>query len=137
MIILEDGRFNSYNNVKSSEDSTYLTLYETNEVLKQLPKILSQMKNIILNNTHNLSILQSEVKSMKDEQEKFRKDVTRALNIISSKFSNIDQLEDDLKTLDQALARRISDIEDEIVLTQQITTKNFNEVLKFKEHWKI
>ena len=74
---------------------------------------------------------------MKDEQEKFRKDVTKALNIISSKFSNIDQLEEDLKTLDQGLARKISDIEDEIVLTQQITTKNFNEVLKFKEQWKI
>ena len=95
------------------------------------------MKNIILSTNNNLALLQAEVSIMKSEQEKFKKDVTRALNIVSNKFSNIDKIEEDLSILDQVLGKRISEIEDEIVLTQQMSAKSLNEVLKFKEHWKI
>ena len=118
-------------------DNTYLTLYETNEVLKQLPKILNQMKNIILSTTNSLALLQTEVNIMKSDQEKFKKDVTRALNIVSNKFSSIDKIEEDINVLDQVLGKRIVEMEDEIVLTQQMATKGLKEVLKFKEHWKI
>lgn len=128
---------NENNERVQPNDNTYLTLYETNEVLKQLPKILNQMKNIILSTSNNLTLLQSEVNMMKSDQEKFKKDVTRALNIVSNKFSNIDKIEEDLNILDEILGKRFADIEDEILLTQQISSKGLNEVLKFKEHWKI
>lgn len=95
------------------------------------------MKNIILSTNNSLALLQTEVTIMKSEQEKFKKDVTRALNIVSNKFSNIDKIEEDLNILDEILGKRFSDIEDEIILTQQMAAKNLNEVLKFKEHWKI
>ena len=126
-----------YNERAKPNTDNYLTLYETNEVLKQLPKILNQMKNIILSTNNSLALLQSEVTTMKAEQEKFKKDVTRALNIVSNKFSNIDKIEEDLNILDEILGKRFSDIEDELILTQQMAAKNLNEVLKFKEHWKI
>ncbi|MBQ6820770.1 MAG: hypothetical protein IJO26_05720 [Clostridium sp.] len=123
--------------ITQPNDANYLTLYETNEVLKQLPKILNQMKNIILNTNNNLSLLQAEVNIMKSEQEKFKKDVTRALNIVSKNFSNIDKIEEDLNILGKVLGKRITEIEDELVLTQQMATKGLKEVLNFKEHWKI
>lgn len=134
---MEYQNINEYNERVQPNDTTYLTLYETNEVLRQLPKILNQMKNIILSTNNNLALLQSEVNMMKADQEKFKKDVTRALNIVSNKFSNIDKIEEDLNILDEILGKRFADIEDEILLTQQISAKGLNEVLKFKEHWKI
>ncbi len=134
---MEEQNVNENNERVQPNDNTYLTLYETNEVLKQLPKILNQMKNIILSTNNNLSLLQAEVNIMKSDQEKFKRDVTRALNIVSNKFSNIDKIEEDLNILDQILGKRFADIEDEIILTQQMSAKSLNEVLKFKEHWKI
>lgn len=134
---MEYQNINEYNERVQPNDTTYLTLYETNEVLRQLPKILNQMKNIILSTNNNLASLQAEVNIMKADQEKFKKDVTRALNIVSNKFSNIDKIEEDLNILDEILGKRFADIEDEILLTQQISAKGLNEVLKFKEHWKI
>lgn len=134
---MEEQNINGYNERVQPNNNSYLTLYETNEVLKQLPKILNQMKNIILSTNNSLALLQSEVTIMKSEQEKFKKDVTRALNIVSNKFSNIDKIEEDLNILDEILGKRFSDIEDELILTQQMAAKNLNEVLKFKEHWKI
>ncbi|MCF0149618.1 MAG: hypothetical protein HUJ77_14635 [Clostridium sp.] len=134
---MEEQNIYGYNERAKPNTDNYLTLYETNEVLKQLPKILNQMKNIILSTNNSLALLQSEVSIMKAEQEKFKKDVTRALNIVSNKFSNIDKIEEDLNILDEILGKRFSDIEDELILTQQMAAKNLNEVLKFKEHWKI
>ncbi|MDU5107387.1 MULTISPECIES: hypothetical protein [unclassified Clostridium] len=134
---MEEQNINGNNERVEPNNNSYLTLYETNEVLKQLPKILNQMKNIILSTNNSLALLQTEVTIMKSEQEKFKKDVTRALNIVSNKFSNIDKIEEDLNILDEILGKRFSDIEDEIILTQQMAAKNLNEVLKFKEHWKI
>lgn len=134
---MEEQNTNKNSEKVQPNDNTYLTLYETNEVLKQLPKILNQMKNIILSTNNSLALLQAEVNIMKSDQEKFKKDVTRALNIVSSKFSNIDKIEEDINILDQVLGKRITEIEDEIVLTQQMSAKSLNEVLKFKEHWKI
>lgn len=134
---MEEQNANVSNEPVQPNDNTYLTLYETNEVLKQLPKILNQMKNVIVNTNNSLSILQAEFNTLKSEQERFKKDVTRALNIVSNKFSNIDKIEEDLNILDQVLGKKISEIEDEIVLTQQISAKSLNEVLKFKEYWKI
>ena len=134
---MEEQNIYGYNERAKPNTDNYLTLYETNEVLKQLPKILNQMKNIILSTNNSLALLQSEVTIMKAEQEKFKKDVTRALNIVSNKFSNIDKIEEDLNILDEILGKRFSDIEDELILTQQMAAKNLNEVLKFKEHWKI
>lgn len=134
---MEEQNINGNNERVEPNSNSYLTLYETNEVLKQLPKILNQMKNIILSTNNSLALLQTEVTIMKSEQEKFKKDVTRALNIVSNKFSNIDKIEEDLNILDEILGKRFSDIEDEIILTQQMAAKNLNEVLKFKEHWKI
>ena len=134
---MEEQNINGNNERVEPNNNSYLTLYETNEVLKQLPKILNQMKNIILSTNNSLALLQTEVTIMKSEQEKFKKDVTRALNIVSNKFSNIDKIEEDLNILDEILGKRFADIEDEILLTQQISAKGLNEVLKFKEHWKI
>ena len=134
---MEEQNLNENNEKVQPNDNTYLTLYETNEVLKQLPKILNQMKNIILSTNNNLTLLQAEVNIMKSDQEKFKRDVTRALNIVSNKFSNIDKIEEDLNILDQVLGKRLTDIEDEIILTQQMAAKSLKEVLKFKEHWKI
>ena len=134
---MEGQNINEDNERVQPNDKTYLTLYETNEVLKQLPKILSQMKNIILSTNNNLALLQSEVNILKSDQEKFKRDVTRALNIVSTKFSNIDKIEEDINILDQILGKRFTEIEDEIILTQQMAAKSLNEVLKFKEHWKI
>lgn len=134
---MEEQNTTKNNEKVQPNDNTYLTLYETNEVLKQLPKILNQMKNIILSTNNSLALLQAEVNIMKSDQEKFKKDVTRALNIVSNKFSNIDKIEEDINILDQVLGKRITEIEDEIVLTQQMAAKSLNEVLKFKEHWKI
>lgn len=134
---MEGQNINEDNERVQPNDNTYLTLYETNEVLKQLPKILSQMKNIILSTNNNLALLQAEVNILKSDQEKFKRDVTRALNIVSNKFSNIDKIEEDINILDQILGKRFNEIEDEIILTQQMAAKSLNEVLKFKEHWKI
>ncbi|MFU7518154.1 hypothetical protein AB4668_20655, partial [Clostridium sp. HCS.1] len=84
-----------------------------------------------------LALLQTEVTIMSSEQEPFKKAVTRALNIVSNKFSNIDKKEEDLHILDEILGKRFSFLEDEILLTQQMAAQKLNEVLKFKEHWKI
>jgi predicted nucleic acid-binding Zn-ribbon protein len=133
----EQKTLNLGNTTSHVKEPTDLTLQETNEMLKQLPKILNQMKNIILSNNHNLASLQIEVQIMKSEQMKFKNDITQVLNIISEKFTTIDKLQEDLSILDQVLGKKITELEDEIVLTQQMATKSLNEVLKFKEHWKI
>ena len=125
---MEEQNINENSDRVQPNENTYLTLYETNEVLKQLPKILNQMKNIVLNTSNNLALLQAEVNIMKSDQEKFKKDVTRALNIVSNKFSNIDKIEEDLNILDQILGKRLTEIEDEIVLTQQMAAKSLKEV---------
>ncbi|MCR1951411.1 MULTISPECIES: hypothetical protein [unclassified Clostridium] len=135
--MLEDQILNLGSITSHIKDNTDFTLQETNEMLKQLPKILNQMKNIILNTSHNLALLQTEVQVMKSEQDKFKNDITHVLNIISEKFNVIDKLQDDLSVLDQVLGKRMTELEDELVLTQQMSTKSLNEVLKFKEHWKI
>lgn len=135
--MLEEQIFNLGSITSHSKENGDFTLQETNEMLKQLPKILNQMKIIILNTSHNLATLQTEVQSMKSEQDKFKNDITQVLNIISNKFSTIDKLQEDLSTLDQILGKKMTELEDELVLTQQISTKSLNEVLKFKEHWKI
>ncbi|WP_291652109.1 hypothetical protein [Clostridium sp.] len=135
--MLEDQVLNLGNITSHINGNGDLTLQETNEMLKQLPKILNQMKNIILSTSHNLALLQTEVQVMKSDQDKFKNDITHVLNIISEKFAVIDKLQDDLSVLDQVLGKRMTELEDELVLTQQMSTKSLNEVLKFKEHWKI
>ena len=135
--MLEDQILNLGSITSHIKDNTDFTLQETNEMLKQLPKILNQMKNIILNTSHNLALLQTEVQVMKSDQDKFKNDITHVLNIISEKFNVIDKIQDDLSVLDQVLGKRMTELEDELVLTQQMSTKSLNEVLKFKEHWKI
>lgn len=134
---MEDQVLNLGSITSHIKDNNDLTLQETNEMLKQLPKILTQMKNIILSTNHNLALLQTEVQLMKSEQDKFKNDITHVLNIISDKFTVIDKLQEDLSILDQVLGKRMTELEDELVLTQQMSTKSLNEVLKFKEHWKI
>lgn len=134
---MEDQILNLGSITSHIKDNSDFTLQETNEMLKQMPKILNQMKNIILSTSHNLALLQTEVQLMKSEQDKFKNDITHVLNIISEKFNAIDKLQDDLSVLDQVLGKRMTELEDEIVLTQQMSTKSLNEVLKFKEHWKI
>ena len=135
--MLEDQVLNLGNIASNIKDNGDLTLQETNEMLKQLPKILNQMKNIILSTSHSLALLQTEVRVMKSDQDKFKNDITHVLNIISEKFTVIDKIQDDLSVLDQVLGKRMTELEDELVLTQQMSTKSLNEVLKFKEHWKI
>ncbi|EEH98261.1 hypothetical protein PMY56_09930 [Clostridium tertium] len=135
--MLEDQVLNLGNIASNIKDNGDLTLQETNEMLKQLPKILNQMKNIILSTSHSLALLQTEVQVMKSDQDKFKNDITHVLNIISEKFNVIDKIQDDLSVLDQVLGKRMTELEDELVLTQQMSTKSLNEVLKFKEHWKI
>ena len=135
--MLEDKVLNLGNIASNIKDNGDLTLQETNEMLKQLPKILNQMKNIILSTSHSLALLQTEVQVMKSDQDKFKNDITHVLNIISEKFTVIDKIQDDLSVLDQVLGKRMTELEDELVLTQQMSTKSLNEVLKFKEHWKI
>ena len=135
--MLEDQVLNLGNIASNIKDNGDLTLQETNEMLKQLPKILIQMKNIILSTSHSLALLQTEVQVMKSDQDKFKNDITHVLNIISEKFTVIDKIQDDLSVLDQVLGKRMTELEDELVLTQQMSTKSLNEVLKFKEHWKI
>ena len=133
--MLEDQVLNLGNIASNIKDNGDLTLQET--MLKQLPKILNQMKNIILSTSHSLALLQTEVQVMKSDQDKFKNDITHVLNIISEKFTVIDKIQDDLSVLDQVLGKRMTELEDELVLTQQMSTKSLNEVLKFKEHWKI
>lgn len=135
--MLEDQVLNLGNIASNIKDNGDLTLQETNEMLKQLPKILNQIKNIILSTSHSLALLQTEVQVMKSDQDKFKNDITHVLNIISEKFNVIDKIQDDLSVLDQVLGKRMTELEDELVLTQQMSTKSLNEVLKFKEHWKI
>ena len=135
--MLEDQVLNLGNIASNIKDNGDLTLQETNEMLKQLPKILNQMKNIILSTSHSLALLQTEVQVMKSDQDKFKNDITHVLIIISEKFNVIDKIQDDLSVLDQVLGKRMTELEDELVLTQQMSTKSLNEVLKFKEHWKI
>lgn len=135
--MLEDQVLNLGNIASNIKDNGDLTLQETNEMLKQLPKILNQMKNIILSTSHSLALLQTEVQVMKSDQDKFKNDITHVLNIISEKFTVIDKIQDDLSVLDQVQSSFFLELEDELVLTQQMSTKSLNEVLKFKEHWKI
>lgn len=134
---MEDQILNLGNIASHTKNNTDLTLQETNEILKQLPKILNQMKNVILNTSHNLAILQTEVQLIKTEQDKFKTDITQVLNILSDKYTSLDKVREDLSILDQVLGKRMTELEDELVLTQQMSTKSLNEVLKFKEHWKI
>ena len=135
--MLEDQVLNLGNIASNIKDNGDLTLQETNEMLKQLPKILNQMKNIILSTSHSLALLQTEVQVMESDQDKFKNDITHVLNIISEKFNVIDKIQDDLSVLYKVLGKRMTELEDELVLTQQMSTKSLNEVLKFKEHWKI
>jgi chromosome segregation ATPase len=134
---LEDQILNLVNITSHAKNNTDITLQETNEILKQLPKILNQMKSVILNTSHNLAVLQTEVQFIKTEQDKFKTDITQVLNILSDKYTSIDKVREDLSVLDQVLGKRMTELEDELVLTQQMSTKSLNEVLKFKEHWKI
>ena len=134
---MDDKTSNIDNITSRPKDGTDLTLQETNEMLKQLPKILNQMKSIILSTNHNLAILQTEVQLMKSEQYRFKTDITHVLNVLYDKFATIDNLKEDLSTLDQVLGKKVAELEDELILTQQMSTKSLNEVLKFKEHWKI
>lgn len=136
--------FNFDNSATNETIESDLTLQEINEILKQLPKILKQMKNIVISSQQNISSIQAEISlikdelsSIKNEQEKFRANVTQAFNIFSEKISGIQKVENDINLLDQILGKRLADLEDELVLTQQMATKGLNEVLKFKEHWKI
>ena len=57
--MLEDQVLNLGNIASNIKDNGDLTLQETNEMLKQLPKILNQMKNIILSTSHSLALLQT------------------------------------------------------------------------------
>lgn len=123
------------NNLKNQDN--YLALYEANEILKDLPKILNQMKNLIITNNHNINILQGEIKKLKSDQDKFKKDITRALNIINDKFNTIDDLEENLTILEEILGEKISNLEGELALSQQIATKSLNDILKFKDLFKI
>ena len=134
---MEDQILNLGSITSHAKNNADLTLQETNEILKQLPKILNQMKNVILNTSHNLAVLQTEVQLIKTEQDKFKTDITQVLNILSDKYTSIDKVREDLSVLDQVLGKRMTELEDELVLTQQMSTKSLNEVLKFKEHWKI
>ncbi|GAA0085509.1 hypothetical protein ACH36K_08090 [Clostridium sp. MB05] len=134
---MEDQILNLVNITSHAKNNTDITLQETNEILKQLPKILNQMKSVILNTSHNLAVLQTEVQFIKTEQDKFKTDITQVLNILSDKYTSIDKVREDLSVLDQVLGKRMTELEDELVLTQQMSTKSLNEVLKFKEHWKI
>lgn len=130
-------KYNDINLNNSKNKDNYLALYEANEILKDLPKILNQMKNIIITNNHNLNILQGEIKKLKSDQDKFKKDITRALNIMNDKFNTIDDLEENLTILEEILGEKISNLEDELALSQQIATKSLNEILKFKDLFKI
>lgn len=130
-------KYNDINLNNSKNKDNYLALYEANEILKDLPKILNQMKNIIITNNHNLNILQGEIKKLKSDQDKFKKDITRALNIMNDKFNTIDDLEENLTILEEILGKKISNLEDELALSQQIATKSLNEILKFKDLFKI
>lgn len=124
-------------NNKLSNDEGNLTLQETNEMLKTLPKILKQMTNIVMSTQQNVAHLQNELKTIKSENDKFKSDILEVFNIISEKVDIIDRLEFDLSTVDQIYGKRLSDLEDELILTQQVSSKSWNEILKFKEHWKI
>lgn len=134
---MKEETFNFENTTSHNKENTNLTLQETNDMLKQLPTILNQMKIIILSTSRNLSVLQTEVQGIKSDQDKFKNDIIQVLNIISDKFIAIDKLQEDLSILDQVLGKKILELEDEIVLTQQMSAKSLKEVLKFKEHWKI
>ena len=118
-------------------NDNYLALYDTNEILKDLPLILNQMKNIIISNNHSLSILQGEIANLKFEQDKFKKNITRALNIINDKFNTIDDLEESLAILEQILSKKIYNLQDEVTLSQQVAAKSLTEVLKFNDLFKI
>ena len=127
-----------YNEVKILKNNdNYLALYDTNEMLKDLPLILNQMKNIIISNNHSLSILQGEIANLKFEQDKFKKNITRALNIINDKFNTIDDLEESLAILEQILSKKIYNLQDEVTLSQQVAAKSLTEVLKFNDLFKI
>ena len=95
---------NNLSNLKNNDN--YLALYDANEMLKDLPIVLNQMKNIIISNNHSLSILQGEIANLKLEQDKFKKNITRALNIINDKFNTIDDLEESLIILEQIYKMR-------------------------------
>lgn len=124
-------------NNRLSNDEGNLTLQETNEMLKTLPKILKQMTSIVISTQQTVAHLQNELKTIKSENDKFKSDILEVFNIISEKVDMIDRLEFDLSTVDQIYGKRLSDLEDELILTQQVSSKSWNEILKFKEHWKI
>ncbi|MGL5379135.1 hypothetical protein [Clostridium sp.] len=124
-------------NNRLSNDEGNLTLQETNEMLKTLPKILKQMTSIVMSTQQTVAHLQNELKTIKSENDKFKSDILEVFNIISEKVDMIDRLEFDLSTVDQIYGKRLSDLEDELILTQQVSSKSWNEILKFKEHWKI
>ena len=126
---------NNLSNLKNNDN--YLALYDANEMLKDLPIVLNQMKNIIISNNHSLSILQGEIANLKLEQDKFKKNITRALNIINDKFNTIDDLEESLIILEQILSKKIYNLQDEVTLSQQVAAKSLNEVLKFNDLFKI
>ena len=126
---------NNLSNLKNNDN--YLALYDANEMLKDLPIVLNQMKNIIISNNHSLSILQGEIANLKLEQDKFKKNITRALNIINDKFNTIDDLEESLIILEQVLSKKIYNLQDEVTLSQQVAAKSLNEVLKFNDLFKI
>ena len=130
-------KYNDINLNNLKNQGNYLALYEANEILKDLPKILNQMKNLIITNNHNINILQGEIKKLKSDQDKFKKDITRALNIINDKFNTIDDLEENLTILEEILGEKISNLEGELALSQQIATKSLNDILKFKDLFKI